>query len=773
MVGLITGIIAACIYIYPVFLGLILLPLDLLVSNSAPWLLANQILIKNSYMLDSIIQMYPWHRLTFESLTKGIIPLWNPYQIAGMPFMAGLKPMVFYPLNLLFIFGEIPSWNMLMFFQLFLAFFFCYLLMRKLRVFVWGSLLASVAFAYSSLMVGFLQFGSDGHTLIWLPLLCWCLFSYADSKKGRYLFGLGIGVACSVFAGHLQMAAYEFGLIAVLILYLYRIKQASKKDVFMICLALAAGLGIASVQLLPSIELFSLSARGTGLTQTLFAEGLIRPYQLLRIFSPDMFGHPATGELRIGYIETSGYFGLVPLFFTFFAVLRRKDNVIVKFFFIVCVLSVVFSMWPLGLLISFLRIPVLTSGSGGRLFFLALFSGAVLAGYGLDIFIRDQDNKMKLRSAIFYCIGVILLILIAYLSSTYIGYYGATFRNLKFSIAVITGLSVIFLFYFLLRKKYRFIDVIFLICVLMVSYVDLFRMGYRFLTFSNSKFFYPEIPVIQFVKEKTKDTLGRTYGLTGSEVPTALRIQSIETYNPLYPKRTATVLKALEGKEDRDYPTNVFRFENSKRLKYVLDFLGVSYIATENDKNPALTYLRSIEFQNDFTKVYTDERHDVYQNTKAYPRFGLFYDAVSGLSEDSILTDIRNKKTDLSKTVLLEERLTDVLTSGTGSAKLISWDVNTEAFAVTTDVPALFYISDALMPGWKATINGKTTHVYRANYAFRSVIVPKGESTVVFAYKPSTFRVGIVMSGTSLFFLCCIGFISFSFAKKAGKKKER
>ena len=39
--------------------------------------------------------------------------------------------------------------------------------------------------------------------------------------------------------------------------------------------------------------------------------------------------------------------------------------------------------------------------------------------------------------------------------------------------------------------------------------------------------------------------------------------------------------------------------------------------------------------------------------------------------------------------------------------------------------------NDAYYPGWKATVNGEATPVYRANTMFRAVQVPEGASTVV------------------------------------------
>src|SRR3990172_1007120 len=84
------------LYLFPLIQGLMLLPLDLLVSNYHPWYIPAQILLKNPYMQDSVIQLYPWKHLVFESLKEGIIPFWNPYQHMGMPFMAAMKPGVFY-----------------------------------------------------------------------------------------------------------------------------------------------------------------------------------------------------------------------------------------------------------------------------------------------------------------------------------------------------------------------------------------------------------------------------------------------------------------------------------------------------------------------------------------------------------------------------------------------------------------------------------------------------------------------------------------------------
>lgn len=48
--------------------------------------------------------------------------------------------------------------------------------------------------------------------------------------------------------------------------------------------------------------------------------------------------------------------------------------------------------------------------------------------------------------------------------------------------------------------------------------------------------------------------------------------------------------------------------------------------------------------------------------------------------------------------------------------------------------------------GWKATVNGRSTGVIRANYNFRAVAVPAGTSKVNFSYGPTSVTLGVGVS---------------------------
>ncbi len=748
ILGIIFCAILASVYIYPIFSGLILLPLDLLVSDSGPWHWASTILLKNSFMKDSILQMFPWKHLTFTSLSSGILPLWNPYQFMGMPFMAGMKPLVFYPANLLFIFGETTAWNTLLWLQLFLSSGFTYLLAGSLGLGVAFSLFAAVAFAFNSLMMGVLQFGSEGHVLLWLPLLLYLIKRFSDTRKLGFCLSISLVIATIIFAGHLQYAAY---VIAMSIAFAFTQTPRETRFVFMrsIVLAIFLGFGIGAIQLIPGVELFRASYRGATDSYAVFSPGLLRPFHLLRLLSPDWFGNPVTHDLRGGYIEASGYFGIIPLFFALYAAVVERKNRYVKFFTWTAVLSLLFSMNGIAQILYALRLPIITSGYGSRLFSLFLFGGAMLAGFGLKAFLEHND-RFRMRAFTSYLGSVAILFLLGFAAARWGAPYALQFSNAKIQIVSMVLFGVAGFGYFFFKQKIRFAKVLFMLIVLVLVYGDLFRMGYRFLTFSNTKFLYPDLSVNTFVRSETNKSLGRTYGLSEPELETIIGIYSTETYNPLYPLRTAKLLQALEGKSGETLADNEYYLSQGTRMKYALDFLGVSIVAVGTGKNPALEYWNSPKYEKDITKIYSYEGNDLYRNVTAYPRFGLYFDIRDEVNDGEALSAIEHQSVDFTRTLLIKEHLGHEYTSGSGSAQLLSSGLNTLSFRVTSDKPAVFYISDTYFPGWHVSINGAKARLLHANYNFRAVEVPAGDSEVLFWYLPTSFLIGAAISAISI-----------------------
>jgi hypothetical protein len=60
--------------------------------------------------------------------------------------------------------------------------------------------------------------------------------------------------------------------------------------------------------------------------------------------------------------------------------------------------------------------------------------------------------------------------------------------------------------------------------------------------------------------------------------------------------------------------------------------------------------------------------------------------------------------------------------------------------------PAALVLTDAYFPGWEATVDGAPAPILRANTVFRAVAVPAGEHVVEMRYRPRPFRLGVALS---------------------------
>jgi len=90
----------------------------------------------------------PWLMFARHSLRSGVLPQWNPYVLAGSPFLANQQSTVFSPLNL-------PVWllpfdygiGFAAVLKLWLAGLGMFLAARQLRLGFWPSLVSAVASA--------------------------------------------------------------------------------------------------------------------------------------------------------------------------------------------------------------------------------------------------------------------------------------------------------------------------------------------------------------------------------------------------------------------------------------------------------------------------------------------------------------------------------------------------------------------------------------------------------------------------------------------------
>lgn len=74
--------------------------------------------------------------------------------------------------------------------------------------------------------------------------------------------------------------------------------------------------------------------------------------------------------------------------------------------------------------------------------------------------------------------------------------------------------------------------------------------------------------------------------------------------------------------------------------------------------------------------------------------------------------------------------------------------------AVTAPSDGVLVHVESLAPGWSATVDGKSSSLYRVNRLFKGVWVPQGEHRVAFRYRPWPLYLGVAVSSFALLALC-------------------
>lgn len=115
---------------------------------------------------------------------------------------------------------------------------------------------------------------------------------------------------------------------------------------------------------------------------------------------------------------------------------------------------------------------------------------------------------------------------------------------------------------------------------------------------------------------------------------------------------------------------------------------------------------------------------------------------------------------------------TNPLDSVNESVRVQSYHNEEIAMKTRTTGNRLLFMSDAWYPDWTATVDGKLTPIYRADYAFRAVVVPAGEHIVKFTYDDPKFVEGRSIALTTNA-LALIGLVIGSGSLYYIRKKKR
>ena len=126
--------------------------------------------------------------------------------------------------------------------------------------------------------------------------------------------------------------------------------------------------------------------------------------------------------------------------------------------------------------------------------------------------------------------------------------------------------------------------------------------------------------------------------------------------------------------------------------------------------------------------------------------------------KQKIIDALYSPSVDLRKTVVLEETPPGFAgnVADDATVSITNYEPEKVELSVEAQRDGLVFLSDTYDPGWKAVVDGKETKIFRANFTFRAVVVPRGSHQILFTYDPLSFRIGLWTSIVSVIIVCIV-----------------
>lgn len=718
----------------------------------------------------------------FNIVSSFSVPLWNPYIFSGMPFIATLHPAIFYPLNLIFTILPITyatNWSIAL--HLFLSGVFTYFLLKYYGISRFGSMVAGIVYTFSAPQIMHIYAGHLNvlTAMVWTPLMFLFLDRLVRGDGLKYGAYLSVTIAMQLLAGQPQ---YLFYSMIALSLYLFsllirlRIDRTGWSNIWPKALAFAGfillGLALSAIQILPTMEMTRYSTRES-LSYEWVSLFSFPPENLVTFIVPDFFGNmlntPYWGKNYLW--EMSAYVGIVPLLLAAMAIFLVRNRV-VCFFSGLAVVSVIlaFGKYTHLLKLLYLYVPGFNLFRGNSKFiFLTAFSLAVLSGFGADAVIKGVEGLNRRFRLVIICFIISLssgfLVMYAnfdeawfrgavndvirsgdfydnptaFMQNGFKTVAAASFRSgMLWSMALLISGGALLLLYSYGKLKEKAL----MFALLLIIVLDLFTFGMRYMVTFNSREVSWDNEVVAFLKGTEREPFRVVFADNDINGGMASGIESLSGYDTIMVKRYSEFINLSQN----DPPDKPILWVGIKSVNKLTDLLNAKYLIL-----PLGSAFNNLSYR----EVFTNKNFRVLQNLDVLPRAFIVHASKVVKGRDSIFREMLSPDFKPATSAIIEEAPENWLNNpavNSPTPKFIKYSPNTITIDAYLNAPGLLVLGDVYYPGWKAFVDGSEAKIYKTNYVMRGVTLPEGRHTVEFRYDPLSYKIGWIISLTSLFF---------------------
>jgi hypothetical protein len=658
-------------------------------------------------------QFFPFRFFAGQEWWSRRVPLWNPYVYGGHPFLADVQTAVFYPLAML----NAIAWGRsgLPYVALeaeivvhtFLAAVFMYLLARKITGSIVGSLVAGLAFGLGGFVTSYpAQQLAILETIAWLPLIVLLLELALDLPVSwPWLLAASTVFGVAILAGHPQTDLFiAYTVEGYLLFRLWRARAPLARALAALFAFPAGALGVAAIQILPTIEFFTQSMR----IQMDFAEaahGYLLS-ALCQIFVPLWHGEKA---LSIGIVAL--------VLAVAGAIVSRRESL---------------AYWTVAGLIA---VPISTGGAT------PLFWLLYVAAPGWNLF-RDQERVICIFS---FAAALLAARGVAVLESAAAGLrltratIGIAAAGALLSLGLIGVGSLVDLSSGL--RSSLAIDAVAL-AVLALVLVMLLRAGKLSPPLATAL-------VVLVAAESLSINQGNNLGPTSPNprprlaataqfmraFPEPFRVKGLS--ESLFPSNYGTILGTPMITGDTPFTTQRADELLTSNPDYkVWQLLNLKFFVT--DAGP-LGGLKPVFHDGPLTTYYLE---DSLPRAWAVTAYEVARDAAEARA--MILAPSYHP----GNIVVLEQppAIGPLPTGPRPDVKITHLDPQRIAIDATADQNGILVLADAYYPGWNAYRDGTLVPTYRANYLTMAFDLPAGQHHFEIVYQPVPFYIGAVVT---------------------------
>jgi hypothetical protein len=697
---------------------------------------------------------YPLAHYFRESFWRGEVPLWNPLSNCGIPFLGQWNTLVCYPFSLFYLLFPL-SWGLGVFclLHLFLAGMGMYYLVHRWTNHRLAACVAALGFAFNGMTINCLMWPHIMVALGWMPWVFYWVEN-AWQRGGRTIVVASIVGTLQMLSGGPEVVLFTWVLIGSLwVRDWFRHARLRLQLISRLMLVVLIISGLAAIQLVPFFDLLLHSQRHANYASTYSS---MPSWGWANFIVPlfHCFRSPPGVYFQEGQIWTSSYYlGIGFTAFALVAAVLVRDWRVGSFSFM-SALSLVLALGEHGFLYAQAKrfLPIIGVMNFPIKFLLVpVFCTPVLAAFAVReaLTVNSERRLAFWRLTLGSCITLVMfaagLVWFAHGYPVAGEEWHVTSRSGS-SRTIFLILEVVTL-YAVCRAHSARLRLWLGLTLLLVLFFDLLTHCPNQNPTVIRSIYGPEIrPTIQInpkpghresrilVSRQAMARFDRSVGAEPLENYAATRLALCDDCNLLESIPKVDGFYSLYILAEREVLAHFYFATNAALPKGMADFLGISQVTSDY----SYVEWRS---RNDYMPLVTGGQQPVY---------------VDG---PDIWKELLDSKFDPRRTVYLPTAAA-LLVEARGPSKVSIVSVVSEPHRLMAEIeakaPSMVVIAQTYYHPWKAYIDNRPTRLWRANYAFQALEVPKGRHHVKLVYEDLGFFSGTLVSVLTL--VSCIAF---------------